>query len=984
MMATAANTNTDIILVSEPNRKLGEQLDSWYIDVGGRAAIAITGNVSIEVIGPPELGFCWLQIQGIRVYSCYWSPNLARTEYSDFLSRLEFSVRGSKVPTLVAGDFNAHSPTWGSNFEDTEGRMVNDTMSSLDLHLCNHGEAPTFTRGLSASHIDLTFATKDLFNRLHDLSVLNEETLSLHHYISFNIKNESLRNYSAETPNISKYAKWSWRKLDSTKLQEYLDSTSAIPTDTAISVANDLTRLLEEACNECMPKGSYKGRKKPAYWWTQEIATLRKQCLRARRGLKRTRRKDGDNRNGAEYEEYKEARKKLKTEIMRSKKRSWESLCKQVDNDPWGLPFRLVTKKLVGRNPIPGLTLPNRLDTIVNSLFPSQRRTNYLNIQLTEPFPEITCAEILNSSKLIPVGKAPGPDGVPDFIIKRLAISRPEILSNVFNTCIREGVFPENWKISKLVLLREGTKPLETPSSYRPICLLNTVGKFFEKIIKGRLEAHLEQNSGLNDLQFGFRKEKSTVDAVSKVMDLVNAAGTDPLRRRKLCVLVALDVSNAFNSARWDKIEKALWCRNVPIYLIGIIRSYLSNRLLLYGDKASKEITCGVPQGSVLGPTLWNIMYDDLLKVDLTGNKSWLSSSTLIAFADDVAIVATGSDTQMLEETTNEALSSVAEWMEENGLKLSASKTEAVMLTSKRGYSAPSFILNGERITPKDHLRYLGVELCKTLGFKKHIQTVVEKTVKTANALSKILPNVRGSKQRTRQLLASVVNSQLLYAAPVWESALEFNTNKTLLQRPQRTIALRVASAYRTISTPAIFVIAEIIPVHLIARERKEKRARRVEGTTTPDKIREIILQRWQEEWNTANEGRWTWRLIRDIKRWFLRKHGYTDYHLTQMFSGHGYFGHYLHRFKKRESPKCVDCDEEFDSAEHTLFQCGRWWRQRRELEVVLHADMTPESIVGTMLEDKKKWDAVKEYVKIVLSTKEEEERRIQQQNTIN
>lgn len=91
-------------------------------------------------------------------------------------------------------------------------------------------------------------------------------------------------------------------------------------------------------------------------------------------------------------------------------------------------------------------------------------------------------------------GKAPGPDGVPDLVIKELAAWKPEILEGAFNSCLKQGVFLSKRKVSKLVLLRKEDKPLQTPSSYRPICLLNTVGKLFERLLKRRMEKHLKEN----------------------------------------------------------------------------------------------------------------------------------------------------------------------------------------------------------------------------------------------------------------------------------------------------------------------------------------------------------------------------------------------------------------------------------------------------------------------------------------------------------
>jgi len=97
------------------------------------------------------------------------------------------------------------------------------------------------------------------------------------------------------------------------------------------------------------------------------------------------------------------------------------------------------------------------------------------------------------------------------------------------------------------------------------------------------------------------------------------------------------------------------------------------------------------------------------------------------------------------------------------------------------------------------------------------------------------------------------------------------------------------------------------------------------------------------------------------------------------MLTGHGWFGEYLARFKKRQSSECVDCGAAIDDAEHTLFVCDRWWRTRKELEVNLGASMEPETIVGIMLESKENWSVVKQFIGKVLTTKEEEERVAQQ-----
>ena len=118
---------------------------------------------------------------------------------------------------------------------------------------------------------------------------------------------------------------------------------------------------------------------------------------------------------------------------------------------------------------------------------------------------------------------------MPNEILKEVIGAYPEILLGAFNSCLWEGRFFVDWKKQRLILLRKGTKPLGDASSYRPICLFDTKGKLLEQLILQRLQALLVGENGLLDNQFGFRKSRSTVDAIQPVVNIATNArkGTD-------------------------------------------------------------------------------------------------------------------------------------------------------------------------------------------------------------------------------------------------------------------------------------------------------------------------------------------------------------------------------------------------------------------------------------------------------------------------
>jgi len=128
--------------------------------------------------------------------------------------------------------------------------------------------------------------------------------------------------------------------------------------------------------------------------------------------------------------------------------------------------------------------------------------------------------------------------------------------------------------------------------------MLDTPGKLLERLLLQRLESHLDANGGRRRAsnQYGFRRGVSTETAVKKVLDIAASAAAGS-GTKDLCVLVTLDVKNAFNTLRWPVIDEALRSKNTPEYLVEMFRSWLADRELLTGDEQTpRRITCGVPQ----------------------------------------------------------------------------------------------------------------------------------------------------------------------------------------------------------------------------------------------------------------------------------------------------------------------------------------------------------------------------------------------------
>ena len=317
----------------------------------------------------------------------------------------------------------------------------------------------------------------------------------------------------------------------------------------------------------------------------------------------------------------------------------------------------------------------------------------------------------------------------------------------------------------------------------------------------------------------GFRKGKSTVDVIQEVVDISTKARRGTGKRKGFCALISIDIRNAFNTARWSICMEAIVRKKFPDYLLRMIDDYLSDRWVIYESNKwylKDEMTFGTPQGSRVSPLVWNHMYDDFLRMDLPAETS------LVGFADDALVVCAADDVRILELRINESLWQAKRWLDGRGLKMAPEETEALLVTDRRSFQYSRIVLGEHEIEWKKSIKYLGVQLDRRLSFGDYLQIATAKAIQCGPALTRLMPNIGDPRKAKRRLVASVVNSKLLYADPVWTSALNNYAIQKKLFSAQRGVVLRIVSACRTVSTSAVLVLASVPPKDLLVEERKE------------------------------------------------------------------------------------------------------------------------------------------------------------------
>lgn len=531
--------NVDMAIISEQYGRITNGF--WIEDDTLTAAIWIPTLSKMKYKGHGKGDcFVWVQLETITVISCYLTPNDCIANFERKLGGIEDVIIAIGGDFIVAGDFNSQAIDWGMPTTNSRGRKILDMAARTNLCVANVGNVATYRRpGCMGTIPDITLVSDSTSNRIRNWKVLEIYTGSDHQYISYSLKTEGQQISRQQRTSTRK---WNVMKLNKEILIEEMDRRLEGRNlgNSATEIVDRTMKSIKLGCKKSMPEVRSGCRKQAVYWWNNEIADLRRICLSCRRRFTRARRHGEAE---SEAYAYKEAKKVLRTAIFASKRKKWEELRADINQNPWGLGYKLVLQKLGSRSP-PAQMDEETMRNIVRTLFPTHEiEVGYEDSILNDTrFVPFTVAELQKAASSLQNNKAPGPDGVPVEVLKEIALKRPQILLKMYNSCLEEGIFPQVWKRQQLTLISKGKEDNTSPSSYRPLCLLDTSGKLLEKMIKPRLHAAIQSSGGLSERQYGFRQGKCTIGAPKDVISAVDAAERTTHYSRPIVLLATLDV----------------------------------------------------------------------------------------------------------------------------------------------------------------------------------------------------------------------------------------------------------------------------------------------------------------------------------------------------------------------------------------------------------------------------------------------------------
>jgi hypothetical protein len=377
-------------------------------------------------------------------------------------------------------------------------------------------------------------------------------------------------------------------------------------------------------------------------------------------------------------------------------------------------------------------------------------------------FAKITPLDVIKTIDSLKPKSSRGVDMISNRILKATKHELASSLTLIINQCLEKGVFPDPLKFAKVVpIFKKGQDSLFT--NYRPVSILPSISKIFEKIMHKQMYSYFDDNRLFYQSQYGFRAKHSTELAVSELLDKV----INDLDKGETPISIFLDMSKAFDTINHDILLYKLRYYGFNDTAIKLLQSYLKNRYQyvdLNGTCSEKLIiTTGVPQGSILGPLLFIIYMNDIHKLD--------SCLKPILYADDTTLSATlnqfQSEEREIQSHINDELHKFYEWMQLNQLSLNCSKSTAMLFhMPNRRIQYPRIEINGCLINFVKEFNFLGIVLTENLKWKAHVDYISKKISKTVGILNRLKRSI------PRYVLMNIYNAlvvpHLNYGIILW------------------------------------------------------------------------------------------------------------------------------------------------------------------------------------------------------------------------
>ncbi|KAJ6114107.1 hypothetical protein N7512_007552 [Penicillium capsulatum] len=636
---------------------------------------------------------------------------------------------------VVLGDFNLHHPLWSADHRRARsGRSVEHLLRIIEdsqLQLLTVPGTPTHRWKDGESTIDLTFASEDIAAHVTCCKI-----------------DKGLDCDSDHLP-IALAINWSWQPAEPKRKRLWSKTNLPILRQSIDGFVSTLVQALNAGVEASTPWSNPSPRSIPGF--NQECRDLCTEVQQLRRQWQRTRQDD-------DYEAYRQARNRkgrLVQKTLRNNHRQKVEEASTSQSGLWNLVKWAKNRHDVSAACTPALVKQNgglahepeeKAETLRQTFFPSPPQADLSDIEgyvyppPTE-CPDITIPEIEKAVRRASPNKAPGTDGIINGILHQtLDILLPRLYT-LFNACLQHGFCPTHFKDTITVVLRKpGKDDYTQPKAYRPIALLNTLGKVMEAIVANRLSYLADVCHLLPSRHTGGRKLTSTEHAMHLLLQRIHQAWSEG----KVASLLLLDVSGVYDNVSPERLLHNLRKRRIDQRIIAWIESFLCDRTttlkLQEFTAPSAPIQTGIPQGSPVSPILYLFYNADLIEACKT------QDTEAVGYIDDVSTLAVGPTAQRNCKTLKKIHRKAEQWAVKHGSQFAPAKYELVHFTRDPGKnSTHALCLPHATIEAATSCRYLGIQMDTKLRWDDHRKKIEAGATKRLSALSALASSTWGT-----------------------------------------------------------------------------------------------------------------------------------------------------------------------------------------------------------------------------------------------
>jgi exonuclease III len=765
-----------------------------------------------------ELHLQSYKIRKICIVTIYRSPS---GDFQYFINTFEKVLR--KIHTnfndvILCGDFNINYNINSNLKQSLDSLITSFGLSSIITF-------PTRIQKESRTIIDNIFINTSKFNNfsiypsINGLSDHDAQCLTIHDILKYNL--------NTNAPFTRKFDKLSIADFNNKLSYEIWDNVFS-ENDVNTSFNNFLNTYLI-LFNSCFPPKKIQYNPNNKAWLTQGIKIS---CLHKRK-LFMIQRNNNDPNLTVHYRKYckiltsviKLAKQKYYNNLITSSsnrnKTIWNIINSSINKKPTN---HNITSINVNGNPTYNgqniaETFNKHFVSIARDMLTTKLKINktsnhtkplkYLIRTFNHPFPQInikyvSIIEVENIAKTLKVKYSHGYDEISTRILKSSIYYISSPLTYIINRMLTTGIFPNRLKFSEVKpLFKTGER--NNMSNYRPISLLTSFSKIFERVIYNRLLQHINNNQILANTQFGFRHKSSTDLASYTLIQEVLTA----LNKKLKVGGIFCDLHKAFDCVNHDILLSKMEFYGILGRANNLIKSYLQNRYQRVQIKKDSKnyysewelVTDGVPQGSILGPLFFLIYINDL-------PHAILDLATPILFADDTSLIISNLDGLHFEKDINTVIQTLDKWFHSNLLFLNFEKTQFLQFLTKNTNAIQlNLTYNNKQISNMDHSKFLGLMINNRLSWEYHIELMIPK-LNTATYVIRSLKQLVNS-EILKKAYFSLAHSILSYGIIFWGIS---NHSKIIFKLQKRIIRIIMNVDSRT-SCRNLFKQLNILPL---------------------------------------------------------------------------------------------------------------------------------------------------------------------------